>query len=121
MTRILGWSADWAAGELAKQFKITATAGNQMLQKARIPNQQGGAEGAAGAAQYRKLVTEKAVEKDTRGWERGAGGSKAWRGEVEVGKRAGMMESRYDTAHGKQADYLHMSTYGCMQTSWVVE
>jgi hypothetical protein len=49
------------------------------------------------------------------------------------------MESRYDdaddadddaddnTAHGKQADYLHMSTYGCMgacnpaTASWVIE
>lgn len=41
------------------------------------------------------------------------GGFEAWRGEV-VGKRqeSRMMESRHDdTAHGKQADYLHMSIY----------
>lgn len=52
------------------------------------------------------------------------------------GRSSRLMESRYDdddTAHGKQADYLHMSTYGCrvkygrmqssgqaMTASWIV-
>lgn len=43
------------------------------------------------------------------------------------GEESMMMESKYDdTAHGKQADCLRMSTYGCVNAcnpaaSWVVE